>query len=74
MINEQKIVGIVIIVTLIGIIGFYMANRNKVVQVDAAIAVEGSIEKYVEELGIVKAKNQGGIFMLLLQVQLKKYW
>lgn len=59
---NKKIVGIVIIVTLIGIIGFYMANRNKVVQVDAAIAVEGSIEKYVEELGIVKAKNQGDIY------------
>ena len=59
---NKKIVGIVIIVTLIGIIGFYMVNRNKTVQVDAAIAVEGSIEKYVEELGIVKAKNQGDIY------------
>lgn len=59
---NKKIVGIVIIVTLIGIIGFYMANRNKIVQVDAAVAVEGSIEKYVEELGIVKAKNQGDIY------------
>lgn len=59
---KKEIVGIVIIVTLIGIIGFYIGNRNKVVQVDAALAVEGNIEKYVEELGIVKAKNQGDIY------------
>ena len=39
-----------------------MVNKNKTVQVDAAVAVEGSIEKYVEELGIVKAKNQGDIY------------
>ena len=59
---KKKIVGAIIIVTLIGIIGFYIGNRNKVVQVDAAAAVEGNIEKYVEELGIVKAKNQGDIY------------
>ena len=59
---KKKIVGAIIIVTLIGIIGFYIGNRNKVVQVDAAAAVEKKKKKYVEELGIVKAKNQGDIY------------
>ena len=55
---NKKIIGIIIIVTLIGIIGLYIGNKNKAVQVDIALAVKGSIEKYVEELGTVKAKNQ----------------
>lgn len=59
---KKRIIGIAIIVTLIGVAGFYIGNRNKVVEVDTAIAVEGDIEKHVEELGIVKAKNQVNIY------------
>lgn len=59
---KKKLMGVIALVVVVGVAGFALINRNKAVSVNIAEVVEGNIEKYVEELGVVKATNQSSIY------------
>lgn len=62
MTNKKKIISIAIIVTIIGVSGFYISTQSTAVYVSTAAVIEGDIAKYVEELGVVKVKDQMNIY------------
>ncbi|SCX77592.1 efflux RND transporter periplasmic adaptor subunit [Alkaliphilus peptidifermentans] len=59
---KKKTVGIILAVVVLAAVGFLIVNRSTAIEVETATVIEGSIAKYVEELGVVKAKNQAGIY------------
>ena len=59
---KKKLIGVIALVVVLGITGFYFVNRNTAILVNTAEVVEGNIEKYVEDLGVVKATNQASIY------------
>jgi len=59
---DKKAIIIGIIIILIALTGFYIYNANRALKVDWALVEKGDIEKYIEELGIVVAKDQGNIY------------
>ncbi|MBU5676516.1 efflux RND transporter periplasmic adaptor subunit [Alkaliphilus sp. MSJ-5] len=62
MTKKKKIISIAIIVTIIGVSGFYISTGSRAVDVSTAAVIEGDIAKYVEELGVIKVKNQVNIY------------
>ncbi|ABR46827.1 efflux transporter, RND family, MFP subunit [Alkaliphilus metalliredigens QYMF] len=59
---KKKIIGAIIIVIVLGAAAFFMMNRGIVVEVEMAAVTQGNIAKYVEELGVVKTKNQASVY------------
>ncbi|PKM93484.1 MAG: efflux transporter periplasmic adaptor subunit [Firmicutes bacterium HGW-Firmicutes-1] len=58
----KKIIGIICIITVLGIIGYFAQSKNSALEVEAYEVYEGSIEKYVEELGTVMVRQQETVY------------
>lgn len=59
---SKKLIVIIAFVVVSGALGAYIAGKGGGIQVTTAEVVEGSIEEYVEELGVVKATNRASIY------------
>lgn len=59
---KKKIIGIGVFVAVIGAVGFYMSNQSSGVKVNTEEVVKGNIAEYVEEIGVVKSKNEVNIY------------
>ncbi|ABW20148.1 efflux RND transporter periplasmic adaptor subunit [Alkaliphilus oremlandii] len=58
----KKKIGIGIIVVLMVVAVVYMTNRSTAVEVNMGAAIRGDIWEYVEELGVVKSKNNANVY------------
>ena len=58
----KKKIGIGIIVVLMVVAVVYMTNRSTAVEVNMGEAIRGNIWEYVEELGVVKSKNNANVY------------
>lgn len=58
----KKKIGIGIIVVLMVVAVVYMTNRSTAVEVNMGAAIRGNIWEYVEELGVVKSKNNANVY------------
>ena len=60
--KKKIIIGIVSLVIVASVAGIYMTSQNKAVEVNTSAVIKGDIAKYVEELGVVRVKNNENIY------------
>ncbi len=59
---KKKIIGIILTVVVLGSVGIFLVTKNTAIAVTTAPVTEGSIEKYVEELGIILAEQRESVY------------
>lgn len=59
---SKKQIVIIALVSVLVVVGIYKVGSNGAIEVTTAEVVEGAIEEYVEELGVVKASNSASIY------------
>ncbi len=59
--NKKMIGGLCVFAALMACLGWFLSNQG--LEADAAVAVRGSIEKYVEEIGEVKCKDSTTVYL-----------
>lgn len=59
---KKKIIGIILTVVVLGSVGIFLVTKNTAIAVTTAPVTEGSIEKYVEELGIILAEQRENVY------------
>lgn len=60
--KKKIIIGIVSLVIVVSGVGIYMSSQNKALEVNTSAVVKGDIAKYVEEIGVVRVKNNENIY------------
>ncbi|GAB6085296.1 efflux RND transporter periplasmic adaptor subunit [Alkaliphilus crotonatoxidans] len=59
---KKKIIGIIVAVAVLGTAGYYLFTQNTAITVTTAPVNQGSIEKYVEELGVVMTERRETVY------------
>ncbi|AOY78136.1 efflux RND transporter periplasmic adaptor subunit [Clostridium formicaceticum] len=59
---KKKMIGIIGVLSVMVVIGFFMMNRNKAIEVTVATVEKGNISEYVEELATLMMENQESVY------------
>lgn len=60
---KKKIIGIIVLVAIIAGVGFYIKKQNSAKTVNSEEVIKADISEYVEDIGVVKSKNEVNIYM-----------
>ncbi|KAB3535516.1 HlyD family efflux transporter periplasmic adaptor subunit [Alkaliphilus pronyensis] len=61
--KKKSIIALLVIIVFV-LVGFYIFQGNAALEVETYSVIEGDIEKYVEELAVVVAKDAGGVYTM----------